>query len=76
MLGEQRDHLDKAAAAREYMKDCQKRAKDAMGDAVMGEHEPLSGPDTAHYGFDFAQGVSIKWPHKHKKTSRSIFGVN
>lgn len=60
MLGEQRAHLDKAAAAREYMKECQKRAKESIGDMVMGEHAPLSGPDTAHYGFDFAQGVSFE----------------
>lgn len=58
LLADDKDHLEKAAAAREYMKRCQLRAKECLGDFMMGEHDPLTGPELAHYGFDYAQQAS------------------
>lgn len=60
-----RDQLEHAAIttmAREYMNTCSKRPKEilANANAVLEPHDPQSGPDMAHYGFDFAQQVYTK----------------
>lgn len=35
------------------------RGKEHIAEHQSGEHEPLSGPEMAHFSFDFAQQVRI-----------------
>lgn len=56
----QLQHLEDAQKAREYLLSCisaSKAAVDKCSITSLGHHPPLSGPEVAHYSFDFAQQV-------------------
>ncbi|XP_067943168.1 uncharacterized protein [Watersipora subatra] len=58
LLQDHSDHLRHAKAAREYMNQCLRDCKSQLpANKVLGCNQPLSGPATAHYSFDFAQQV-------------------
>lgn len=60
LLDEQTQHLREAASARLYMNTCIDTCKAALSpQSHLGPNVPLSGPDIAHYCFDFAQQVSV-----------------
>ena len=61
-LATQSLHLEQATSARVYLKDCVDRCKASLENLAeetraLGPHQPLTGPDVGHYGFDFAQQV-------------------
>lgn len=59
LIDEQSNHLKDAAAARQYMNTCIETSRAALlPDSQLGQHNPLTGPEVAHYCFDFAQQVS------------------
>lgn len=58
LMNQQMEHLKRAEDARRYLNKCIEKSKAVMGDSVLGEHQPLSGPEYAHYGFDYAQQVN------------------
>lgn len=57
MLAEQQHHLSCATKAREKMNADIARCKAGIEGYDLGRHDPLTGPEFAHYGFDFAQQV-------------------
>lgn len=59
LLNQQSVHLRLAQEAREYMNESTEKAKAAIGDLRLGPHPHCSGPDIAHYGFDYAQQVCL-----------------
>lgn len=59
MLSDYTGLLEKAEQARHYMNQCIDHSKQQKGHKVLGHHLPLTGPDYGHYGFDFAQQVSL-----------------
>lgn len=59
MIEKHMTHLKRAEEARIYMNKCIEQARKLVGNLCLEYHAPLSGPEYGHYGFDFAQQVSI-----------------
>lgn len=59
LITRQLNHLKISTKAREYMNRCVEESKQCVGDFILGVHQPQTGPTMAHYGFDFAQQVSL-----------------
>lgn len=66
LLAKQQLHLHKATEARVHMNNCADQARAAFADGALTlepNNRPfLSGPDVAHYCFDFAQQISNLGP--------------
>lgn len=54
-IAKQHEHLQAASRCRAYMNACIDQSKQLLGEFTIGPHEPLTGPEMAHYCFDFAQ---------------------
>lgn len=57
LMRDQLDHIGMATKAREYLNSRAAQAKALVSNAKLEPHEPQTGPEMAHYGFDFAQQV-------------------
>ena len=75
-------HLKTATDARQYMNHCIERCKaelNGISTLSLEPVAPLSGPDQAHYGFDFAQQVSclsnIKRLNEHFRISTAVSSI-
>lgn len=57
-MTEHQAHVAAAMKAREFMNSCIEQARSALiAEYSLGKHVCMSGPDVAHYSFDYAQQV-------------------